>query len=536
MCGLIGFSGTKSYDYKHIRFLLFWNSIERGTDATGVFTPKTGIVKDNISAKSFLTNKKLISKVSLDNNFIGHVRAKTVGVNTAKNAHPFEYDDVVLAHNGTLQYYHELVKMYQLNYGDYDVDSQVLAKCVAVNTKYDDRIKVLEQYEGAAALLWYNKKEDILYAYHDKERPLFYGYINKTEMYISSIKESLEAIFCEDIKAFDTSVLYKINNGKIISEEKYNNRVRDILIEIILASEDDVVKNKKKKKVWYTSNKPNISGFEIKDFIPEYARGYWIMCDSAGFVTHNSAVNKKHDLLYMGEWYYVIGKAYGDSYNNLTSFMELQNSKDETGIFASTSKFNSKEFIPQVGKYVVSMVNLSYTNSNQQICKIGDFLLVKSHTYGDPSISVVNPYNGLSGKCNIGAVRVARKEETKKYLKEFQKTIDFVDVVAPTCEVESPFKEDVKNLLPAIVDNIKKDYKDLTFSYGTICNLLSKLIEDTMSIRLKMEANDINEGIKISKSLEDDLILLFDPDFLETLIPNDERENEEFHHFEMLKN
>lgn len=536
MCGLIGFSGEKSYDYKHIRFLLFWNSIERGVDATGIFTPKSGVVKDNVSARSFITNKKQINKISLDNNLIGHVRAKTVGVNSVKNAHPFEYDNIVLAHNGTLQNHHQLIQMYQLNYHDYDVDSQVLAKCVYINTKYDDRTKILEQYTGAAALLWYDKNENCMYAYHDKERPLFYGYINKTEMYISSIRESLEAIFCEDIKAFDTSVLYKIINGKIVSTEKYVNKVpeKTNYIEIILADIKDLVKEKKKKKSWFTSKKQNISGIEIKDFMPDHAKGYWIMCDRNGFLSDNSMLNKKNELLYIDRWYYSLGKAKGEEYTNFDSYMEVQNSEGVKGIVSNVVKFNSKEFIPQVGKYVVAMVDLHFTSSEKQLCSKGDFLLVKDHTYGDESISVFNPYNKESGKCPIESVRVARKEEAIRFINTFSKAceINFNNVDSPKDKLkdsktdESPFKEDTKNLLPVIKNKKYKKYEDLTFSYGTVCNLISKLLEDTIEIRENMELNLISAAIQQSKELESDLLLLYDPDFLEILTPDDEKVKE----------
>ena len=44
-CGLIGFSGKTNFDKEKINLLMLWNSFERGKDATGIYTPKNGLVK-----------------------------------------------------------------------------------------------------------------------------------------------------------------------------------------------------------------------------------------------------------------------------------------------------------------------------------------------------------------------------------------------------------------------------------------------------------------------------------------------------------
>jgi hypothetical protein len=218
MCGLIGFSGS-DMNVDKIKLLLFWNSLERGKDATGIYSRQTGIIKDNNEARIFIKNNNDAFKNC--NLFIGHVRAKTSGFNTKDNAHPFSYNGIVLAHNGTLYQEIKLCQTMGLNYTDFDVDSEILA--AGIGKTLDT--KVLTAYEGSAAVLFTdhnNKNSDILYAYRDKNRPLFRGSLDNS-LYISSIKESLEFIGCNNIKEFKENHLYAIKNGKIDSYVKIKN-------------------------------------------------------------------------------------------------------------------------------------------------------------------------------------------------------------------------------------------------------------------------------------------------------------------------
>lgn len=211
MCGIVGFSANPgfAFDFGYINFMLYWNSQERGKDSTGIYTPENGIIKSTQEAKVFIAD--LTKNILPDTLLIGHVRSRTVGTLSEGNAHPFIDGRIVLVHNGTLTNEYLLCKEFDLKNSDYNVDSQVLA-AVLNKTKNAD---VLEIYAGAAALLFTDtKKPEILYAYHDKERPLFRG--NREEgMYISSIKETLIAIGCTNIKEFVENYLYTITNGVI---------------------------------------------------------------------------------------------------------------------------------------------------------------------------------------------------------------------------------------------------------------------------------------------------------------------------------
>lgn len=97
---------------------------------------------------------------------IGHNRAATRGAVDNNNAHPFEFENVVGVHNGTLRYRGKLPKADFINDSEHlywSINSQGIAK-------------TWTQLEGAAALAFYDKKEDSLNLIRNKERPLYYTF------------------------------------------------------------------------------------------------------------------------------------------------------------------------------------------------------------------------------------------------------------------------------------------------------------------------------------------------------------------------
>lgn len=220
MCGLTGFSSKASANTDKLALLMYHNSVKRGEDNTGFYTPEEGVKKDNIKAEEFLA-KNPITKC---HTFIGHVRKSSVGGKLAECSHPFEEDNLVLAHNGTLTGYIALATTRGIPHASYKVDSQVLAKALDQDSKEGDKFKTLSEFEGPAALLFSDKRfKNILYAYTNGQRPLFYGYIDQS-MYISSTEESLKLIQAQEITAFKKCVLYTIKFGKIVAEELYEEK------------------------------------------------------------------------------------------------------------------------------------------------------------------------------------------------------------------------------------------------------------------------------------------------------------------------
>jgi hypothetical protein len=220
MCGLIGFSGKTNSNVTFLKLLLVWNSLERGQDSTGIYSPINGLHKSLVKGSHYVLYDD--NNFNPDKLFIGHVRAATVGAKELANAHPFERGNYILAHNGTLRNHYPLLRKYELGYGNnYNVDSDILTGCI---NKADSIINVVQQIDGAAALIIYDKrKENTMYVFKNTERPLFRATDSKGNMYISSIEEPLHFLNLTKIKAFKDNTLYTIVNGEIVDNKKIKN-------------------------------------------------------------------------------------------------------------------------------------------------------------------------------------------------------------------------------------------------------------------------------------------------------------------------
>jgi predicted glutamine amidotransferase len=237
MCGLIGYSGDhNTYDWQKIIALMLINT-DRGKDACGFYYPIPNtnkyIIKksDESFTKELVYDNSIKTKTSL---FIGHDRQASSGFKNKENAHPFIFSNnhqVVCAHNGTLTFLYEILEMMRSDFPKYsenffsnviDVDSKIFSMYFSIAGI--DKYKVLEYYEGAAALLFSDlDNPDKLYAYTDGSRPLHYGFINNN-MYISSEKKPLEFIGCKKIKEFETNFVFEIEKGKILKKTKITKK------------------------------------------------------------------------------------------------------------------------------------------------------------------------------------------------------------------------------------------------------------------------------------------------------------------------
>lgn len=258
MCGLVGYSSKDNFDIEKIKLLLIWNSLERGTDSVGIYTPGKDIYKSLESGRSLFFSKNANYKLESSNLFIGHVRAATIGHKTLNNAHPFKRDNYILAHNGTLTNHKDLIKKYELANLNIEVDSDVVCAGIAKTNNFN----ILSDIDGAAAfLITDTKNPNVLYAYTNGERPLFKGYIDGN-LYISSIEESLVYIGAINIKSFNKNTLYTIANGsildtKIIKQTPYRD------IDSIIKSTIDYQKNNNVRLKDKTNKYYNIVTIEL---------------------------------------------------------------------------------------------------------------------------------------------------------------------------------------------------------------------------------------------------------------------------------
>lgn len=174
MCGLVGVVGhIDNKSEKMFQNMLRLDTM-RGGDSTGIFSHKfTG---QNMLIKEVGTPWELEEYKCWDTFFsgfhkvlMGHNRAATRGKVTRANAHPFEFDVVVGAHNGTLRG----VKNFD-NGHMFDVDSEALFSHMNTHGA-EETIKVID---GAFALSWFNKVDKTFHLVRNKERPLSMASIN----------------------------------------------------------------------------------------------------------------------------------------------------------------------------------------------------------------------------------------------------------------------------------------------------------------------------------------------------------------------
>jgi len=174
MCGLVAMisksdSGFAFKSGEMFNQMLYANAL-RGMDSTGVFgVNKYGNLKLHKSAtraSKFMETKayeEFTKDIFSDYRIVvGHNRASTRGATVDENAHPFLEGHTCLVHNGTL-HNHKHMK-------DVDVDSHAI--CHAIDEK-DYKEVLVEEIDGAFALIWYDGKEKKLHISRNKERPLW---------------------------------------------------------------------------------------------------------------------------------------------------------------------------------------------------------------------------------------------------------------------------------------------------------------------------------------------------------------------------
>lgn len=211
MCGLVGVAGEVSArEEKIYRELLLISSL-RGTHSTGTAFINRNNNIEPILAKgiggpwNLLTHKTFKKGMShLNKVLIGHNRFATVGSVDRNNAHPFENERVIGAHNGTLTNRKLLP-----DYEKFPVDSENIFHSFLVQGEKE----TIKNLEGSFALVWWDKKEKKLKFIRNERRELYYAYNKmKTILFWASEKQMLEFILTRNNFVYDKIYIFNTKN------------------------------------------------------------------------------------------------------------------------------------------------------------------------------------------------------------------------------------------------------------------------------------------------------------------------------------
>jgi ribosome modulation factor len=166
---------------------------------------KTGSPMQVIPTKEFMdANKNWSTSVC-----IGHNRFATVGAHTPENAHPFEFSNIVGAHNGTLEPRARKILVDNEKFG---TDSEALYH----NLNEFETDVVMADMSGAWALTWYDRRDNTINFLRNKERPLHYCF-NKAGDVIYWASESMMLRWILTRHGMEHGPIYELNPDLLAS-------------------------------------------------------------------------------------------------------------------------------------------------------------------------------------------------------------------------------------------------------------------------------------------------------------------------------
>lgn len=398
MCGIASYSGKTNFNKDKMKLLLTYNSILRGDDALGYYSPLNGLYKK--AGKPV----DLLPKVDLkeDVYFIGHVRAASSGGKTDKQAHPFQFDELVGVMNGTVSNCWQLVNKYGLNVTDYDVDSEAIFAII----QKEQSFKVLGELNGGCAIITADTRNpDVMYVFRNLERPLYRGNLDGG-MYISSIEESLKIIGCERVVEFKPNIIYTIIGGEIshnapIKIDVYNDKANTDLsgkVEIRLNDTN----NSSYLNRWVLFDSPHYT--PNSHLVSEFTKNKWYFCYNyvKGSETEICVRNNKNKAIVLEKRAFTYSSAFPRSGDYMLLLHDLY--------------FGSKKKKQLIGKKneVVKLVQYFRTHK-VEFCTLG--APVETWIIGSKAIRPLSSSEKFTFECSL------RSDPTCKILKVEKETV-----------------------------------------------------------------------------------------------------------------
>ena len=201
MCGIsaafaFNYHGTDTKD-RDIFFNLWYANVVRGPHSCGLFyvtDQHSGLVANSSKQDPYsywfkgighpldlelhdTWETKIDGELKKSRFIVGHNRWATKGKVTTANAHPFQAEDITMVHNGTINYIEGMKDFHK-----FDVDSEALANDLMAR----DHLTVLRSIRGAAAMIWYDNRDNKMRLFRNEERPLWMCKTSKKKLYIAS--------------------------------------------------------------------------------------------------------------------------------------------------------------------------------------------------------------------------------------------------------------------------------------------------------------------------------------------------------------
>ena len=127
--------------------VLVKESDRRGGDSWGVAAPMAGTHYEIYKGMGNLGDDKFAKCLSAFDTLYGHTRKATTGKAALRNAHPFQVNHIVGAHNGMISNYTAMNKKYKRNC---EVDSHHIFYHLAEN-------RTLDELDGWGAIWWFRR-------------------------------------------------------------------------------------------------------------------------------------------------------------------------------------------------------------------------------------------------------------------------------------------------------------------------------------------------------------------------------------------